>query len=241
MRFYQQHEFNLRCEWGENGIKALASISDVIIIVDVLSFSTAVDVATERKAVIYPYRGSHQSAIDFAASKGALLATKGRVASTAFSLSPTSLSAISAGTRLVLPSPNGSTLSLSTGNKPTLAGCLRNARAVAEFAHQLGEKIAVIPAGERWEDGSLRPAVEDFIGAGAIMSFLKGSQSPESQVAVSVYQSVESNLPETLRRCASGKELIEKGFAGDVELAAQLNCSRSVPLLTEGAYVNQNL
>lgn len=39
---YDQSEFDLRCEWGAQGVSQLASISDVVIIVDVLSFSTCV-------------------------------------------------------------------------------------------------------------------------------------------------------------------------------------------------------
>jgi 2-phosphosulfolactate phosphatase len=45
---FDQQEFDIRCEWGEHGISVLAPISDVIIIIDVLSFSTSVDVAGPR-------------------------------------------------------------------------------------------------------------------------------------------------------------------------------------------------
>jgi 2-phosphosulfolactate phosphatase len=127
----------------------------VVIIVDVLSFSTSVEIATSRKAVVYPYRWKNDSAQEFARSVGAELAQKRRDAG--LSLSPKSLLNIPIGTKLVLPSPNGATLTLATGNTPTLAGCLRNVQAVAEAAKKYGNRIAVIPAGERWPDGSLRP------------------------------------------------------------------------------------
>ena len=72
----------------------------------------------------------------------------------------------------MLPSPNGSTLSLATAETPTLAGCLKNCRTVALAAVTYGNRIAVIPAGEKWPDGSLRPSFEDFIGAGAVIRYL---------------------------------------------------------------------
>jgi 2-phosphosulfolactate phosphatase len=40
-----------------------------------------------------------------------------------------------------------------------------------------------------------------------------------------------------LQQCGSGKELISQGFAEDVTLAAALDESDFVPVLTEGAYV----
>ena len=56
--YYDQSEFDIRCEWGEKGVAALAPISDAIIIVDVMSFSTAVTIATNRGAVVYPFKGT---------------------------------------------------------------------------------------------------------------------------------------------------------------------------------------
>ena len=35
---FDQQEFDIRCEWGEQGVAHLAPISDVCIIVDILSF-----------------------------------------------------------------------------------------------------------------------------------------------------------------------------------------------------------
>ena len=234
---FDQSEFEVRCEWGEHGVAQLAPISDAVIIVDVLSFSTCVEIATSREAVVFPYRWKDESAAAFATSVGASLADSRR-GNAQYSLSPQSLMRIPKGTRLVLPSPNGSTLTLNTGTTPTLAGCLRNCRAVAWAAQSYGRRIAVIPAGERWKkDGSLRPAFEDWVGAGAIVSHLDGNLSPEAQAAVAIFRNAQSDIQRLLRLCSSGKELVAQGFEGDVTLAAELDVSECVPVFSNGTYV----
>ena len=237
LMIFNQSEFDLRCEWGIYGVTQLAPISDVVVIVDVLSFSTCVDIATSRNATIFPYCWQDDTAIAYARSVNAILASRRRTASAGYSLSPSSLDRIPAGTRLVLPSPNGATLSLQTGKTPTLAGCLRNCQAIAEFAQSCGTKIAVIPAGEKWEDGSLRPCLEDAIGAGAILGYMQGKLSPEAKAAMVAFQMFRANLASALSQCSSGKELISRGFDRDLELAADLNASDCVPIYRDRGYI----
>lgn len=237
--FFNQQEFDVRCEWGERGVSHLLPGSEVIVIVDVLSFSTCVDIATSRGAIVYPYQWKDQSAVAYAESLNGVLANFNRKFDVGYSLAPTSLLEIPRGTPLVLPSPNGSTLTLASGQVPTFAGCLRNARAVATASLKIGSRISIIPAGERWVDGSLRPAFEDLVGAGAIINHLSGSRSPEAGLAVAAFMKFSNGLLESLQHCGSGKELIERGFARDVELAAELNSSNCAPLLVDGAYINQ--
>ena len=236
----EQSEFDVRCEWGLHGVQALAPVSDVVVIVDVLSFTTCVDIATANGAVVFPYRFRDDTAGDYARARSALLAGPRGAGGGAYSLSPGGLLEIPAGTRLVLPSPNGSTLSLATGATPTLAGCLRNSRSVAACAGRLGRRVAVIPCGERWPDGSLRPAVEDLIGAGAIVSGLDARKSPEARAAEAVFESSRGDLGSILAACASGQELIQRGYRADVDLSSRLDCSESVPLLHGESYVNQS-
>jgi 2-phosphosulfolactate phosphatase len=232
-----QSAFDVRCEWGEHGVAQLAPISDVVIIVDVLSFSTSVEIVISRDAMVFPYRWNDPSAAVFAASVGAIVADARR-GSAGYSLSPQSLVHLPPGTRLVLPSPNGAALTLGTGMIPTLAGCLRNARAVAAAAPHYGRRIAVIPAGERWHsDGSLRPALEDWVGAGAIISHLAGTLSAEAHAAATTFRGVRADTAALLQSCSSGQELMARGFARDVALASALNVSACVPVFRDGAYV----
>jgi len=232
---FDQAAFDIRCEWGLPGVLQLAPISDVVIIVDVFSFTTCVEIATSQGATVFPYRGPAEGAAEFAHSVNAVLAAQWGGAG--YSLSPHSLVQVPAGLRLVLPSPNGSTLSLGTGQTPTLAGCLRNSAAVAAAASRFGRKIAVIPAGERWRaDGSLRPAYEDWLGAGAIISQLEGRLSPEARAAQAAFGDAQADLAQLIGQCPSAQEHIEWGLPANVTLAGALNCSACVAQLVDGAY-----
>ena len=226
-------------EWGPEGARKFDGNVGAIVIVDVLSFSTCVDIVVARGAIVYPF-GFHDrtAAIEAARALDAELAGPRGSKAYRFNRSPVSLLSIAAGTKLVLPSPNGSTISAAARSVPVLTGCLRNARAVAKRAINIaqGGSIAVIPAGERRPDGSLRPAIEDLIGAGAIVQELSMRCSPEAEVARQAFGSAQSNLASVVRDCVSGRELADRGYAQDVEAATALNTSTAAPLLKNGAY-----
>ncbi len=101
-----------------------------------------------------------------------------------------------------------------------------------------GQRIAVIPSGEKLDDGSLRPSFEDFIGAGAVISYLGGKFSPEAQLASEAYQGLRQSLERLIKQCSSGQELIRRGFKQDVDLASEMNVSDCVPMLVNRAYAN---
>src|SRR5690606_21992060 len=131
--------------------------SGAVVVVDVLRFTTAVDVAVARGAVVHPYRWHDGTEAGFAAERGAVVAE--RTTSTEpgppWSLSPASLASIPEGQGLVLPSPNGSTLchrAAEAGASAVFAGCLRNAAAVAVAADAAAgaRPVLVVAAGERW-------------------------------------------------------------------------------------------
>jgi 2-phosphosulfolactate phosphatase len=235
--FFDQSDFGIRFEWGLPGVRLVGESADVLIIVDALSFSTCVDVAVSRGAMVFPCRWKDERAAEYAGRLGAELAAP-RGQEGKFSLSPASLMHIVRGAKIVLPSPNGSELSIeAASHAPTvISGCFRNARAVAEFARSRGKSIAVIACGERWPDGTLRPAVEDLAAAGAIIAELRGSASSESLAALAAWNSAKNDLGSFLADCASGRELIERGFAIDVEIAAEVDMSDTVPIFQEGGF-----
>jgi 2-phosphosulfolactate phosphatase len=230
------------CEWGLEGVRMLGGRCAVLVIVDVLSFSTCLDVALSRGAGVIPFGSSDpEDAAQEARRRGARFAKKRSVANDGPSLSPPSLGTLSPGTLLLLPSPNGSRLSVAAASSGAhvFAACLRNAAAVAGAARLAAGSgaIGVVPAGERWPDGSLRVALEDQIGAGAVVAALGAAASPEANAARHVFEGARSSLDETLRACQSGVELIERGWPQDVECAAQFNVSSCAPRLRDGVFL----
>ncbi|MCI2416238.1 2-phosphosulfolactate phosphatase [Saccharopolyspora sp. K220] len=218
---------DVHTDWGLPGLRALAHCA-VLVVVDVLSFTTAADVATTTGARVLPMRWRESSV-----PEGVVLAqprSRDR-----WSLSPSSLRTLTPDVLLGLPSPNGATLCAeASGSGATVfAGCLRNSAAVANAAVRSGGPIGVVAAGERRDD-ELRPAIEDFLGAGAIISALPGRRSPEAELAAAAFRAVSENIGGLLADCASGRELAELGFAHDVALAAEVNSSRTVPVLRGG-------
>jgi 2-phosphosulfolactate phosphatase len=93
-------------DWGRAGVQLLAREVDLVIVVDLLSFSTAVSIAVERGAAVIPYRVSDASAAAYARGIGATLAGAHR-SGPGPTLSPASLTALRGGERLVLPSRTG--------------------------------------------------------------------------------------------------------------------------------------
>lgn len=125
-----------------------------------------------------------------------------------------------------------------------VAGCLRNATAVGRWLARhgygtLARPVAVIAAGERWPDDSLRPALEDLLGAGAIIAELHaqgvGPLSPEAAAARTSFAG-NPDVVHAVATCSSGSELAQGGFADDVAIAIELDDSETVPVLTNGAF-----
>lgn len=232
----RQAGYQVRFEWGAAGVEALGG--EYVAVVDVLRFTTAVEAAVSKGAMVYPYRWKDASAAAFALELGAVLAGPGDSAGP--TLSPVRLLTLAPGTRLVLPSPNGSTCAAIAGEAgaTVVAACLRNARAVSAWLNDRTTRVTVIACGERWPNGSMRPSLEDCLGAGAIIAGLAGSRSPEAAAAAAVWEDAKANVSAALLDCSSGRELQERGWLEDVKFAAEVNASSIVPILRNGAFVH---
>ncbi|MFC0004343.1 2-phosphosulfolactate phosphatase [Micromonospora siamensis] len=243
---YGQPGSGARFDWGLAGAAELGRVCAVLVVVDVLSFTTAVEVAVARGMRVHPFPWGEQAA-EYARRVGAVAAV-GRRRTTPeqpWSLSPAALSRAPVVSDLVLPSPNGSAISAaaSATGLPVVAACLRNARAVGRWLRQQGygatdTPIGVVASGERWPDGSLRPAVEDQLGAACVLdavSGVPGGLSVEAAMALAALASTP-DVPAAVRGCVSGRELVEGGFAQDVEVAVQVGVSTVVPVLRQGVF-----
>lgn len=238
---YAQDGYRVGFDWGPVGAKVVAG--NLVAVVDVLSFTTAVTVAVDQGIDVYPYRWRDETAVAYAKQYDAQLAVGRSDAGPGdISLSPVTIRQAHGVERLVLPSPNGSTISqqLSDSGATVIAVSLRNRSVAAAWVNERCAetpdlKVVAIAAGERWTDGSLRPAVEDLWGAGGFLSALQvDGLSPEARAAVAAYDAVAGELPALLYDCAGGRELTQYGYPDDVAIAAEVDSSQFVPVLRDG-------
>jgi 2-phosphosulfolactate phosphatase len=232
----------VQLEWGETGALAVFAegpLPVTAVVVDVLSFTTVVTVACERGSAVVPVASRDPAAADAATQRlGAVragLRGDGRV-----SLSPASLLRFDGGT-VVVPAQNGATISeaLSRAGAVVLAGCLRNAAAVAQTAAGVPGRILLVPAGELWPDDALRPALEDLLGAGAIAARLRATGadlSPEAAAAADLWDTTPDPVA-AIHASASGRDLADRGFSEDLELATATDITTVVPRVdADGAF-----
>jgi 2-phosphosulfolactate phosphatase len=246
-----QGGYRLRFDWGPVGADAIAPDVAFVAVVDVLSFTTTLTVAVEQGISVLPYRWRDDSAVAVARRHGAALAVlRSQAGPGQITLSPESILHTDLKTaridRLVLPSPNGSAISvrLADAGVTVVGVSLRNAAAAAAWVRErAGDRpVGVVASGERWPDGSLRPAIEDLLGAGAFLHGLAAGEgdgfSPEADAAMWAYRGVAVGLGAALHDSVSGRELRGFGFEGDVAVAAAVGVSGVVPVLRDGWFVD---
>lgn len=243
---FDQAGYRCRLEWGRDGARRAAARGDSMVVVDTLSFSTTVATAASHGGIIHPCAWDETPGELAEHAEAEIAVRRGRFpADGRFSLSPLTFIGMEPGTVVVLASPNGATCSRLAEQVPHLiAGALVNARAVGTAVSSLlgaaGANVTVVAAGEQWEnpeeDGGLRVAVEDYLGAGAIIAHISATKSPEAVVCEGAFLAARSRLGELLAACGSGLELIARGYRGDVEHAARLDLYDCVPIMRGGRF-----
>jgi hypothetical protein len=136
---FAQSPYRCRLDWGRHGARAAAERQDILVIVDTLSFSTAVVTAVQGGGLVYPCAEDEQPGALAQRIGGEVAVRRKDVpAKGRFSLSPLTYLHLAPGTRIVLASPNGATCSRHARAVPFLfVGALVNAEAVATVVSHL--------------------------------------------------------------------------------------------------------
>lgn len=243
---------HVHVEWGRIGARLAAERGDAVVIVDVLSLTTTLTMAAEAGIDAYVRSAEeldeHGGAPAVAEELGATLAVgKRRAEPGQISLSPATFVRPPLIRSALFSSLNGAAAIAAAAASPLVAAaCLRNrsaaARLVARWlADHDGARVTVVASGEHWSsvapvDG-FRPAVEDLLGAGAVVeALLRGDgglvASTEARAAAALYGAVGVAGFADL---VGARELRDAGFADDVTLAADVDVTTVVPVLDRDA------
>ena len=253
---FGQAKYQVRFDWGSAGAERILPGAHVVVVVDVLSFTTAVVAAAERGVPVAPWpAGDAVGAAALAERLGGVVA--GRRGEAGPTLSPTSFTGAEAVDELdgpvVIPSPNGGAIAARLAGRDVvvLAGALRNRTAVAQrilaLQEERGERtiVAIVAAGERESPAgageAIRFAIEDQLAAGAIVDALVGlgidHTSPEAAVACAAFEGLRHATTHLIGASGSAVELVEQGFRADVRFASERDASRVVPELRGGVFL----
>jgi 2-phosphosulfolactate phosphatase len=234
-------------EWGSTGAGLAAARGDIVVVVDVLSFSTTLAVAVDRAFTCLVYSGAEIERLGGPEAAGAALRARPlsksrRVPPGHLSLSPESLLTAAPGQRVLFTSLNGAAAAGAAADAPALlVGGLRNASATAALVTRLlaegvAERVTVVACGEQWSSvqagvEGMRPSLEDWTGAGLICARLAEAGHTLSAEAAAAAGSW--NGPAALASCVSARELLAAGFDADVALALEVDVSDIVPVRVE--------
>jgi 2-phosphosulfolactate phosphatase len=209
---------------------------DVSIMVDVLRASTTITVALETFDEIIPVT-QLDDALNLASQRKAVLAgERGGDTVEGFDTgnSPIEIQKFS-GKSLILTTSNGTRILGSMKGIP-LIGSFINAKAVASNATKLAKShIEVVMAGVNG-----RFAIEDFLGAGAIISHLQSSCTLDEMALASVLASQDIKKTENaVHESLSASNLRELGFGKDIQFCVQRDASDIVPVYQDGIISSQ--
>jgi 2-phosphosulfolactate phosphatase len=202
---------------------------DVSIMVDVLRASTTITVALDKFQQVIPVV-DHQEAIQVASKLGAIIAGERRGATLdGFHAgnSPIEIQNFE-GETLVLTTSNGTRIMENMDSK-VLVGCFTNAKAVAHAAQQIAKNhIEIVMAGVEG-----RFAIEDFLGAGAIISHLQNQEVDEFAQSAALAVENISKAEQAILNSRSSRRLNQLGFEEDVKFCLKRDTSNNVPIFKE--------
>lgn len=203
---------------------------DVSIMVDTLRASTTITIALEKIPYIIPTL-EIEEALAMAPEHEAFLAgERGGATIEGFDTgnSPIEIQKLS-GKTLIITTSNGTRI-LEEISGTALIGSFVNARAVARKASATAvDHIEVVMAGVRG-----RFAIEDFLGAGEIISHLQNYDLDEMAQSAFLAVGNPDLVDEHVRNSLSARNLRKLGFGDDVEFCLQRDISNIVPQFKDG-------
>ncbi|HNR25284.1 MAG TPA: 2-phosphosulfolactate phosphatase [Methanobacteriaceae archaeon] len=209
---------------------------DVCIMVDVLRASTTITVALEKFSEVIPVT-ELEEALNLASQKEVVVAgERGGATVKGFDTgnSPVEIQRF-CGETLILTTSNGTRILGSMKGTP-LIGSFINAESVALKALELAQDhIEVVMAGVNG-----RFAIEDFLGAGIIISHLQRSCTLDEMALASVLACQDiGKVEKSIYKSLSAANLCELGFKKDVEFCLQQDISELVPVYQDGIIRSQ--
>ena len=212
---FDQSRYQVRLEWGDDGLARLAA-SDVVVVVDVLRFSSTV---TTRVAA--------GGAVPLDAAAHAVSLNGTAISRAAAALDPAPIVLLGC-------------LRNASAVAEAIADEQRRRGARTSIALIAGGELVPAEAGAAARTAR-RFAVEDLLGAGAIVDALgvRGIDhtSPEAAAAGEAFRGLRAATRHLLAASGSGQELAERGAHDEVRAAAELDASTYVPVLREGVFV----
>ena len=131
------------------------------------------------------------------------------------------------GRTLVLCTSNGTKaiVKASIAENVLIASFL-NAAAIVRHAKKLGRDIVILCSGTIGQR-----TLEDTVCGGMIAAALDGELTPDALEAVEIYLKYKNGISRCLEDSHHGKDLVKLGFADDLDYAAQVDITGTVPIL----------
>jgi 2-phosphosulfolactate phosphatase len=246
-------------KWGPSGTKKAVTKNNIIVIVDVLRFSSATTVAVYKGVIIIPSYSKRLSKVLAKRFNAEISGSSREPTKWKYSLSPLSYLNAKKNTKVVLFSPNGAKCSAIAGHaKHAFVGSFLNATIIGNYVSRISRKInedvTVVSAGETELTKLLKRlpveesfvnkenkeyfALEDFLGSGAIISATNLDRTTNARHAELSYLKYRNNLLETLKSCVGARYLINSGREHEVDFCLQLDKYNCVPKISGDRIIN---
>ena len=208
-----------------------SSSKDLSIMVDALRASTTIITALESFKTIVPVKEMRKAEIMANKYNATLAGERGGAKIDGFDTgnSPLDIKNFQ-GDCLVLTTTNGTRILKETSSSTVLVGSFVNAKAVASKAKEMAKNnIEVVMAGVNGEF-----AIEDFLSAGEIISYLQDEDLDEMALAALMASNNPVKVNEAVINSNSALGLKNLGLGNDVEFSLKRNIYNTVPIYKDG-------